>query len=298
MQISNQRAISGPAAYSDWRDSSTTWPRATSSPTATSTWQLLAAGEREWRSLAIAFAAYRAMFVVGAYTNHPELNNVGAIFILAALFAAASGRLGVKADAVAIACVAAASASLLAMWLSGQLTHLDAVIKQISLYPVMALSRLLKLPPAYRSRLRGVFAVQILVVLWRPVVVTGAAISGLIVAALAFSGESLLPETRLTKQIGRKKKSLANDYLRVLFERGVAGMVCFLVAWTLLIRSAAPDVRYCGVILAIYSFSENNLDNFPFMSLFVLCLSANAGEADGLAGPERPGYAQVSGGTR
>ena len=186
MQISNQRAISGPAAYSDWRDSSTTWPRATSSPTATSTWQLLAAGEREWRSLAIAFAAYRAMFVVGAYTNHPELNNVGAIFILAALFAAASGRLGVKADAVAIACVAAASASLLAMWLSGQLTHLDAVIKQISLYPVMVLSRLLKLPPAYRSRLRGVFAVQILVVLWRPVVVTGAAISGLIVAALAF----------------------------------------------------------------------------------------------------------------
>jgi hypothetical protein len=33
-------------------------------------------------------------------------------------------------------------------------------------------------------------------------------------------------------------------------------------------------VRYVGLIVAIYSFSENNLDNFPFMALFVLCLSA------------------------
>jgi hypothetical protein len=41
-----------------------------------------------------------------------------------------------------------------------------------------------------------------------------------------------------------------------------------------MIRTAPAGVRYIGLIIAIYSFSENNLDNFPFMSLFILCLSA------------------------
>lgn len=65
-----------------------------------------------------------------------------------------------------------------------------------------------------------------------------------------------------------------NEYLRILFEQGIVGLSLFLFAWYRLIRAAPVQVRYIGLIVAIYSFSENNLDNFPFMALFILCLSA------------------------
>jgi hypothetical protein len=67
-----------------------------------------------------------------------------------------------------------------------------------------------------------------------------------------------------------------NEYLRLLFEQGIAGFALFMFAWYRLIKNAPATVRYVGLILAIYSFSENNQDNFPFMSLFILCLSANS----------------------
>jgi hypothetical protein len=65
-----------------------------------------------------------------------------------------------------------------------------------------------------------------------------------------------------------------NEYVRILFEQGIVGLSLFLFAWYRMIRTAPVEVRYIGLIVAIYSFSENNLDNFPFMSLFILCLSA------------------------
>ncbi|HMF74604.1 MAG TPA: hypothetical protein VK604_02985 [Bryobacteraceae bacterium] len=65
-----------------------------------------------------------------------------------------------------------------------------------------------------------------------------------------------------------------NEYLRLLFEEGIVGFSLFMFAWYRMITTAPLGVRYVGLILAIYSFSENNLDNFPFMSLFILCLSA------------------------
>jgi O-antigen ligase len=65
-----------------------------------------------------------------------------------------------------------------------------------------------------------------------------------------------------------------NEYLRLLFEQGIVGLSLFLFAWYRMIRTAPVEIRYIGLIVAIYSFSENNLDNFPFMSLFILCLSA------------------------
>jgi O-antigen ligase len=65
-----------------------------------------------------------------------------------------------------------------------------------------------------------------------------------------------------------------NEYLRLLFDQGVLGLSLFLFAWYRMIRTAPVEVRYIGLIVAIYSFSENNLDNFPFMSLFILCMSA------------------------
>jgi O-antigen ligase len=71
-----------------------------------------------------------------------------------------------------------------------------------------------------------------------------------------------------------------NEYLRILLEQGIVGFLLFVFAWKRIITTAPAEVRYIGLIVAIYSFSENNLDNFPFMALFVLCLSArNAGDA-------------------
>jgi hypothetical protein len=65
-----------------------------------------------------------------------------------------------------------------------------------------------------------------------------------------------------------------NEYLRILFEQGIIGFALFVFAWRRIIMTAPPHVRYIGLIVAIYSFSENNLDNFPFMALFILFLSA------------------------
>ncbi|MBV8864285.1 MAG: hypothetical protein JO210_02670 [Acidobacteriaceae bacterium] len=65
-----------------------------------------------------------------------------------------------------------------------------------------------------------------------------------------------------------------NEYLRTLFEQGILGLFLFIFAWRRIIMTAPQQVRYIGLIVAIYSFSENNLDNFPFMALFILFLSA------------------------
>lgn len=66
-----------------------------------------------------------------------------------------------------------------------------------------------------------------------------------------------------------------NEYLRILFEQGLAGFLLFFAAWRTILKTTPASVRYIGIIVAIYSFSENNLDNFPFMSLFILFLSAS-----------------------
>jgi len=66
-----------------------------------------------------------------------------------------------------------------------------------------------------------------------------------------------------------------NEYLRILFEQGIFGFILFILVWRRMFLTAPASVRYVGLIIALYSFSENNLDNFPFMSLFVLFLSAS-----------------------
>jgi hypothetical protein len=75
-----------------------------------------------------------------------------------------------------------------------------------------------------------------------------------------------------------------NEYLRVLFEQGLVGVVLFVMIWRCILRAAPPSVRYAGLMVAIYCFSENNFDNFPFMSLFVLFLAAREHAAEGSPG--------------
>jgi hypothetical protein len=400
-------------------------------------------GESIWRWLAFAYGAYWILFIAGAYMNRQALNNAGAVFILAALGWAALERLWVKLDAVAIACIAAALIPLAVAMATNATRYPDAMVKHISLYAVMAISRILRLPAISRSRLRGVFAVQIAIVLvlssltdhggvwdagtrhsglfanpnnlalipllllfltdrrdprWlqfaAPAAVvavlaitrtsgsiiacgvglaihfrsylpprsrtyaTTAAVMLVLVAGLfaSLGGERLLPESRLSNQIAVMRTDLTtvlqgnpisywdrerrlgpgtasgiwrlehwrktvityfggsaaqkmagfgigsspdylgklphNEYLRVLFEQGILGFTLFLFAWFRIIRTAPKHVRYCGLILAIYSFSENNLDNFPFMSLFILFLASgvSAAESDG----RKPGGARLA----
>ncbi len=61
-----------------------------------------------------------------------------------------------------------------------------------------------------------------------------------------------------------------NDYLRILFELGVLGALANGWVWLVLIRRLRPSCRWIVVMLAVYGFTENNLDNFLVMSLFVL----------------------------
>lgn len=71
-----------------------------------------------------------------------------------------------------------------------------------------------------------------------------------------------------------------NDYLRFLFETGAVGLAANAAVWILLYRRARPALRWPAIMLATYAFTENNLDNFAVMSLFVLFL-AGAGNAGG-----------------
>ena len=61
-----------------------------------------------------------------------------------------------------------------------------------------------------------------------------------------------------------------NDYLRGLFETGAVGLAANAAVWILLYRRAAPAVRWLAIMMATYAFTENNLDSFTVMSLFVL----------------------------
>ncbi|HOW97028.1 MAG TPA: hypothetical protein P5567_07840 [Kiritimatiellia bacterium] len=63
-----------------------------------------------------------------------------------------------------------------------------------------------------------------------------------------------------------------NDYLRLLFEVGVLGLLANLAAWLILFRRAEPSARGPAAMMAAYAITENNLDNFLVMSLFALFL--------------------------
>lgn len=77
-----------------------------------------------------------------------------------------------------------------------------------------------------------------------------------------------------------------NDYLRLLIETGVLGCAACGAVGLILYRRAAPAVRWLAIMMATYAFTENNLDNFAVMSLFVLFF-VSAGAAPGAA-PARP----------
>ncbi len=383
-------------------------------------------GEILWNWIGIGFIAYWSLFAFGSVTHQKEFNTIGGVLILAVLAWAVLERLWVAVDGVVVASLAAMLIPLEHFITGNELQSSEAIFKYGSVVAVMAMSRLLRLPVAFRSKSRWLVGIPVLMILVLSVllehgvrpgsgegrhsglflnpnnlslipflllflvdeerdplsiriavhaIVAGMLVysgtSGAIIAyaiglaihlkdrlstharavalatllacgsigvLLVANGENLLPETRMTTQLavipsqlrqaldgdsinfyrqervsgegstsavwrlaqwrrtvgayadGTAEQQLLgfgvgsstmvfgilphNEYVRILFEQGIVGLVLFVFAWRRIIGMAPRPVRYVGLIIAIYSFSENNLDNFPFMSLFILLLSA------------------------
>jgi hypothetical protein len=65
-----------------------------------------------------------------------------------------------------------------------------------------------------------------------------------------------------------------NDYLRVLMEQGIIGLILYVAFFLTVIRRIDSRYRYCIIAIALYCFSENNMDNLLFMSIFVFFLAS------------------------
>jgi O-antigen ligase len=70
-----------------------------------------------------------------------------------------------------------------------------------------------------------------------------------------------------------------NDYLRVLIEQGIIGLTLYFAFFMTMFRRIDPRHWYCIVAVAIYCFSENNMDNLLFMSIFVFFLASAQNKA-------------------
>ena len=65
-----------------------------------------------------------------------------------------------------------------------------------------------------------------------------------------------------------------NDYLRVLMEQGIIGLTLAIIFFVIVFRRIDPRYQYCIVAVALYCFSENNMDNLLFMSIFTFFLAS------------------------
>ncbi len=76
------------------------------------------------------------------------------------------------------------------------------------------------------------------------------------------------------KGLGSSPKAFGNhphnEYLRLLAETGAIGLATFLGFFAVVIRALRPEDRHLPLMFLMYSFTENNLDNFVFMTLFVM----------------------------
>lgn len=70
-----------------------------------------------------------------------------------------------------------------------------------------------------------------------------------------------------------------NDYLRVLMEQGIIGLMLYAAFFLTVFRRIDRRYRYCIVAVALYCLSENNMDNLLFMSIFVFFLASAQNKA-------------------
>jgi hypothetical protein len=67
-----------------------------------------------------------------------------------------------------------------------------------------------------------------------------------------------------------------NDYLRLLVEQGIGGALAMGALVFGLLRRLPPEKKFAAVAFMVFCFSENNIDNILFMSLWVMYLSTAA----------------------
>jgi hypothetical protein len=65
-----------------------------------------------------------------------------------------------------------------------------------------------------------------------------------------------------------------NDYLRVLIEQGIIGLTLYIAFFITVIRRIDSRYWYCIAAIALYCFTENNMENLLFMSIFVFFLAS------------------------
>ena len=70
-----------------------------------------------------------------------------------------------------------------------------------------------------------------------------------------------------------------NDFLRVLMEQGIIGLTLYIAFFLTVYRRIDWRHRYCIVAIALYCFSENNMDNLLFMSIFAFFLASAQSKA-------------------
>lgn len=66
------------------------------------------------------------------------------------------------------------------------------------------------------------------------------------------------------------KQKPHNDYIRILFETGIIGLILNLIVWGVLYRRMVVEYRWIVIAIAVFCFTENNYDHFPAMSLLAL----------------------------
>jgi len=70
-----------------------------------------------------------------------------------------------------------------------------------------------------------------------------------------------------------------NDFLRVLMEQGIIGLTLYIAFFLTVFRRIDWRYRYCIVAIALYCFSENNMDNLLFMTIFAFFLASAQSKA-------------------
>lgn len=71
-----------------------------------------------------------------------------------------------------------------------------------------------------------------------------------------------------------------NDYLRVLYEQGIFGLVAFLGFYVTIVRRVSRDYRPVVIGFMIYCVTENVVDNFLFMSMFSVLIATGVRRFD------------------
>jgi len=66
-----------------------------------------------------------------------------------------------------------------------------------------------------------------------------------------------------------------NEYLRILVEQGFIGLCLIIFFYITIYGRLHTDYRYLLIIFSIFSFTENNLDNYLYMSLLMFFLASS-----------------------